>query len=265
MVIAINNARAHHERLEQEKTRKELELAASIQQSLLPAGPPKCNGLQIESFYQPCREVGGDIFDFMYLPDDRLGIVLADVSGKGVPAALITSALHAYLHALVEHYSSPAEFCNVLNRLMCGSLPQASYATMVFIEFTPANGLVRYCSCGHLPILFISHKGVETHGPTGTVMGLMPKASYKDNTVTLPPGGKLLLYTDGLTEASPDDEEEVEEPREFSLKRLQDICEKAQGDHSDLLDLLKTEVETFTEGTQQRDDMTMLSMQYLGD
>ena len=151
MVIALQNARHHRERLEQERTTRELELAAQIQERLLPQWRPELPGLSLSARTKACRYVGGDYYDFLKLPGGAVGVVIADVSGKGVPAALITSALHAYLQALAESYAGPAALASGLNRLVCSATLASSFLTLVFLEIHPRLERLVICNCGHNP------------------------------------------------------------------------------------------------------------------
>jgi serine phosphatase RsbU (regulator of sigma subunit) len=261
MVIAINNARAHKDRLEQERTNKELELAARIQQGLLPTQLPQFGDFRINCYYAPCRTVGGDIYDCYELPDGRIGIMLADVSGKGIPAALITSALHAYMHALVETYQDPGQFCWRLNHLVHGSIPPASYATLMFIEYDPATSRIRYCNCGHVPGAYLVNGDVRWLKTTGPVMGLLPKAVFGVEEMAVADGDLLMLYTDGLSEAStPEDENGDSE--EFGLERVRTACMKGPRDAESLLAHLHKEVFSFVAGAPLADDLTMLALTF---
>jgi serine phosphatase RsbU (regulator of sigma subunit) len=259
MVIAIENARFHLERLEQERTRKELELAAKIQQRLLPQSTPAISGLQIKTLYTPCHSVGGDLYDFLELPYGRLGIVLTDVAGKGIPAALITSALHAYMHALVETYNEPAEFCTRLNNLLFDSIPAASYATFSFAEYDPERSLLRYCNCGHNPSLFIRGGEPDLLEATGTVLGMFPSMKFKQKELECKNGDILLLYTDGLSEASRGDSNDWEE---FGVDRLIELCSESSCDPEKLIEKIHRIVSEFTSFEPLDDDLTILAFQF---
>lgn len=264
MVIAVQTAVAHKERIEQVKTKRELELAAQIQQTLLPKSTPDVAGLRIDSFYQPCREVGGDIYDFFKLPGDKCGIMLADVSGKGVPAAMITAAVHAYVHALVETYRDPATFCQRLNKLLHRSTPSSSYATMTFVEYDPGEAMIRYTNCGHLPGMLMKSSEIEKLMPTGTVLGLLADGNFSAAEVPLQKGDTLLLYTDGLSEAAVADGGDEEDPEEFGLERIERVCHGHLDSNGGLLEILFEEVKMFTNDTSFDDDLTMINLRFSG-
>jgi len=264
MVIAIENAKAHLERLEQERTRQELELAARIQRRLLPQSLPEVPGLRIAVRAEPCRAVGGDYYDFLALPGDRLGVVIADVSGKGVGAALITSALHAFLHALVCSYSGPAELASSVNRLIHDSILASSFLTMAFVEIDPRLGRLRYCNCGHNQPVFFSDGKPRLLETTGTIVGMFPHAEFGEQALELKGsegGESLLLYTDGLTEAA---RGEGDEREEFGLRRLLRVCGEAPGDPASWLASIGEAVEGFTSGATFDDDLTIIAIRFDG-
>ena len=258
MVIALENARAHLERLEQERTRKELELAAQIQQRFLPQSIPQAPGLAIDARALPCSEVGGDYYDFLELPGGALGIVIADVSGHGIPAALITTAIHAYLHALVDCYEDPASLATRLNSLLHFATPASKYATMAVVEYNREERKLRYCNCGHNPLILIRNGVPEELKACGTVVGMFPVARFVTKEIELRGGERLLLYTDGVTEAARGGDDGREE---FGLERLQKISLEVSGEPSDWLDTVVAGVEKFTAGEPLDDDMTMVAMQ----
>ena len=259
MVIALENARAHLERLEQERTRRELELAAQIQQRFLPQSTPQAPGLAIDARAIPCSEVGGDYYDFLELPGGALGVVIADVSGHGIPAALITTAIHAYLHALIDCYEDPASLASRLNSLLHFATPASKYATMAVVEYDPAKRRLRYCNCGHNPLILIRNGKPEKLGACGTVVGMFPVAKFVFREIELRGGERLLLYTDGVTEASRGADDGREE---FGLERLQEVSLEASGEPSDWIDTVVGSVESFTSGEPLDDDLTMVAMRF---
>ena len=206
----------------------------------------------------PCSEVGGDYYDFLQLPGGALGIVIADVSGHGIPAALITTAIHAYLHALADCYEDPASLATRLNSLLHFATPASKYATMAVVEFDPAKRKLRYCNCGHNPLILIRNGEPETLEACGTVVGMFPTAQFVSKEIELHGGERLLLYTDGVTEAAHGSEDSREE---FGIERLQEICLEASGDPSSWIDTVISRVDQFTGGVPLDDDLTMVALQ----
>lgn len=257
MVIALENAKAHRERLEQERTQREIELAAQIQQRLLPQQDPDFSGLQIAYRAFPCHCVGGDYYDFIRLPGGSLGILIADVSGKGIPAALITSALHAYLHALQENYVSPSVLTNRLNRLLHSSILASSFLTLTFLELQPGLQRMLYCNCGHNPAVLIRNGEQALLQSTGTIVGMFQEAEFRQQEYELNSGDTLLLYTDGLTEAS---RGEGDGREEFGMDRLLKLCASPPEDPEGWLDHIEGAVKDFTQEQQLEDDLTMIAL-----
>ncbi len=258
MVIALENARAHLERLEQERTHRELELAAQIQQRFLPQENPQIPGVEIDARAVPSSDVGGDYYNFLDLPGDKLGIVLADVSGHGIGAAMITAAIHAYLHALLSCYESPAQMAGQLNGLLYQSTLPSKYATMAIVEIDPPARRLRYCNCGHNPMIFFNNGGVEALKASGTIVGMFPKAEYSEEEIKLAGDERLLLYTDGVTEAA---RGEGEEREEFGFDRLVALS----NNHLDpvaWLNVIEREVNEFTRGEPAEDDITMVAVHF---
>jgi sigma-B regulation protein RsbU (phosphoserine phosphatase) len=258
MVIAIENAKAHMERIEQERTRKELQLAAEIQQRFLPQSKPELPGLKLEARAVPCHAVGGDYHDFLWLPGGGLGIVIADVAGKGIPAALITTAIHAYLHALITDYEGPSALATRLNELLHRSTIASKYVTMAFVEIDPELNRLVYCNCGHNPLLLIRDGRPEQLEANGTIVGMFPAAGFGESEIKLEGGERLLLYTDGVTEAAFGEDDDREE---FGLQRLVDVCTRSSDDPASLLATVEREVENFTGGRPLDDDLTMIALE----
>lgn len=259
MVIAIENAKAHIERLDQERTKRELELAAQIQHNLLPQRVPDFPGLTTECFYYPCSAVGGDYYDFLQLPDNRLGVVIADVSGKGIPAALITSAFHAFLHASIDTYASPATFAAKMNLLLYQSIPQNSFLTAAFIEIEPDAGEIRYCNCGHNPLILINDGRPRLLKSTGTILGMFPKVDFEDEILRFETDHQLFLYTDGLTEATSGGDEDREE---FGIERLLEACTNAAPDPKALVNSVREKITAFINTQPLEDDLTMIALHF---
>ena len=258
IVIALENARAHLERLEQERTHKELELAAQIQQRFLPQDNPSIPGLEIAARAVPSSDVGGDYYNFLELPSGNLGIVLADVSGHGIGAAMITAAIHAYLHALLSCYESPAKLAGQLNKLLYQSTLPSKYATMALVEISRSANRLRYCNCGHNPLILFRDGKASTLKSNGTIVGMFPKAEYGEEEIKLAGDERLLLYTDGVTEAAWGEGDGREE---FGFDRLVALSD----DHLDpaaWLDAIEREVSAFTHGEPAEDDITMVAVRF---
>lgn len=195
---------------------RDLEQAGEIQRGLLPEAIPEAPGLEVAGFNEPCRTVGGDYYDFFPYPDGRLAVVLADVAGKGMPASLMMSSLHARSHLLLEDPTSPAEFLTRLNRSMVGFCPANRFITMAAVLIDPATGNVQYASAGHNPAVLVRANGeTELIRDSGLILGILKVAAYEDRAVQLHDGDVLVLYSDGISEATRAGEDE-----EFGEDRL---------------------------------------------
>jgi phosphoserine phosphatase RsbU/P len=208
IAIAIENARLFRlERFERERMQRESAEARTIQQALFLKPVPLIPGFAFETAWHPAGSVAGDWFDFIDLGHERYGIALADVSGKGMSAALLMSATRAILRSLAPLYSSPAQTLEHLNRAITEDLPTGKFVTIVYGVLDAGSRTLTLASAGHLPPLLINHHCSFLELDTGLPLGL-GVSSYPQCTITLKPGTQLLLYTDGITEAMDSTEEE---------------------------------------------------------
>jgi PAS domain S-box-containing protein len=251
-------AKQQEEAQERQRIEQELQIARLIQQTLLPKSLPGLPGYDMAAYYQPAREVGGDFYDFLELKDGRLGLVIGDVSGKGVPAAIVMAITRTMLHAAYRLGSpAPGEILHQVNNILHPDIPPNMFVTCLAAILDSRTGRLQYANAGHdLP--YLRHaSGVSELRATGMPLGLMPAMSYEQKEITLGPGESILLYSDGLAEAhSPHHEM-------FGFPRI----EKFVGAHSEgaeLIDSLLTELEQFTgKDWEQEDDITLLTLQRL--
>jgi sigma-B regulation protein RsbU (phosphoserine phosphatase) len=212
--IAIENARLHRQALEKERLEREMELAAEIQRQILPDVLPEVAGWELAGWNRPARQVGGDYYDLVRLGESgRLGFAVGDVTGKGMPAALLVSTLHSALALLRDRGELSPELVARLNRHVCESSLANKFITLILGELDPASGRLTYVNAGHNPGFVVRAGGaVERLGSTGLPLGLMPAGVWSARGVELGAGDLVCLYTDGITEcASPADEELGEE------------------------------------------------------
>jgi sigma-B regulation protein RsbU (phosphoserine phosphatase) len=252
--IALENARLHREAVEKEKMEREMELAASIQKTILPDTLPDVPGLVIFGANRPTKQVGGDYFDVYPLADGRTAFCVADVSGKGVPAALLVSTVHACLHLLVPNNASdlPALVARV-NRHLVGFSSTRKFATLFIAVFDPADGTLTYVNAGHNPGLWISPGGVGLLPSGGVPVGMMPGVVHKQASIRVAPGDTILLYSDGITEALNGSDEE------FGMERLTALAIAGQVQApAELSRRIFGAVNDFTTGVAQYDDQTVL-------
>jgi serine phosphatase RsbU (regulator of sigma subunit) len=251
---------ARERRLEQEarireRIEQELHVARRIQQASLPESVPSLEGWDISPSYRPAREVGGDFFDFLELEDDRLGLVVGDATGKGVPAALVMSTTCGMLRAVTQASDySPGEVLQRVNEALSTRIPANMFVTCFYGVLDPGTGSFAYANAGHdLP--YVRRGGdAEELMARGMPLGLMPDMTYEEKEITLGAGDRALFYSDGLVEAHSPEGEMFGFPR---LRAL--VAEHAEGEP--LVDFLMEELYSFTgEGWEQEDDITLVTL-----
>ncbi len=233
---------------------QELRMAQDIQQALLPKNLPQLEGWQISHHYRPAREVGGDFYDFHRLSEGRLGVVVGDATGKGVPAALVMATAHSMLRAVAQNCESPGEVLTRTNDPLVMDIPPNMFVTCFYCILEPKSGRLSYANAGHdLPYL---HRGgdAEELRARGMPLGLMPEMSYEEKEIVLQRGESVLFYSDGLVEAH-DPKGEM-----FGFPRLRSLVAE-HGTERSLGDSLLEELWSFTgEGWEQEDDITLLTL-----
>lgn len=255
--VKIENARHIEQAIEIEKMEKELALAAKIQEDFLPKESPKLKNFEIVGSNVPCYQVGGDYFDFIPIDDNRLGIVIADVSGKGVGASLLMASLRAALQSELYPKYNVDEMAVKLNNFVHRSTSPNSFITFFFCELDKKTGDLSYINAGHNPPIIIDQKGkVERMESCGLCLGMFPSVDYELRKVTLNPGDTAVLFTDGITESRNKDNKEFEEAKLIKLLQ-KNIKLSAQK----LLEKVNEEVEKFTKGADPMDDMTLVIIQ----
>jgi sigma-B regulation protein RsbU (phosphoserine phosphatase) len=251
---ALETAYLHRQALEKERLEREIELAADIQRRLLPTAFPVVEGFELAGWSRPARHVGGDFYDLMRLKQGRVGAVLADVSGKGLPAALMVSTIHSALRLLVDREGVGPGLVQHLNRHIAASTAPNKFITLLVVELDPSSNEVRYVNAGHNPGVVIGSDGnVRELASGGLPLGLFGESSYESGSLVLEPGDLLCLYSDGLTECeSPSDEE-------FGLPRLVDLL-RASSDRSlpEVVRAVDAAVTDFAQGLSQGDDQTLV-------
>lgn len=186
-----------------EQQEKELETAREIQARLIPTQIPQLLNLEIVGSYQPARAVGGDYFDVIKFTETRVAVCVADVVGKGIAAALLMANVQAAVKAFAAESVAPSEICAQLNRVLCSNLAPDKFVTFFYCVIDTAARTLRYSNAGHcFPLLHRSRGEVEVLDEGGIVLGIFPDAKYFDVVVRLDPGSKVLLFTDGITEAT---------------------------------------------------------------
>ena len=235
----------------------ELQVASQMQQSILPTSFPEKPGYQVFGNMEPAREVGGDFFDVVVLDRGHIGLAIADVSDKGVPAALFMMSSRTLLKGAAIGSLEPGEVLGEVNRLLEEDNKVTMFVTMFYAVFDPANGQLAYANGGHNSPLIIHVDGSSTVLPQtgGIALGVMPDIRYEQNVISLSPGEILVLYTDGVTEAMNEQEEE------FGMERLRRIFAGAQSNDAKKANQAVFEaVHAFTGEIPQSDDITCLTL-----
>ena len=254
----IMGLRLEQERIARERIEQELEVARGIQQASLPEEVPTLEGWRISPFYQPAREVGGDFYDFHLLSEGRLGLVVGDATGKGVPAALVMSTTLGMLQlaARVLDSPSPGEVLAQVNESLLARIPQNMFVTCFYAILDPESATLRYANAGHdPPYLRRSNDSAEELRARGMPLGLLAEMEYEEQGVSLGEGESVLLYSDGLVEAHDTN------GQMFGFPRLRALVAE-HGEKGSLADFLMEELYSFVgEGWEQEDDITLLTLQ----
>jgi len=200
------------------ETKKEIEDAREIQRRLLPSEMPKFANCRVRAFWRPAREVGGDYLDAIRLSDSVAALCIADVAGKGLPAALLMSHLQASVRGLAQTTRSPAEMCRQLNRVALENTRSDRFTTLFYAILDSLRGSLRYSNAGHVPPILLRRNGTIVRPcEGGTVLGLFPDAEYMETEISFTAGDRLVLTTDGITEATNSLDEEFGENRLIRL------------------------------------------------
>jgi len=247
----IENARLfQRERLEKERMAKELEEARSIQSRLFPRSFPKVEGFDIDGICMPCREVGGDWYDFIPLQGGRVGIVVADVCGKGIAAAFLMSSARSVLRLYAARELSPGEVLSEVNSVLLNDFPSARFATAVYAIVDSSSRTISFANAGHLHPLFIDPYGARfLESQAGLPLGLM-ECTFPEVRIKPEPGSRLVLYTDGVTESVNSSLEE------YGQIRLRDHFLQKTATAQTLLGDLRD----FTSGRPFADDVTIAAI-----
>jgi sigma-B regulation protein RsbU (phosphoserine phosphatase) len=189
-------------RLKADLEQRELEEALRIQRKLLPASMPQIDGLEIATSWQPASGVGGDCFDAISFGPRKVAVSIADVVGKGIPAALLMSNLQATVRAFATEAAQAAELCHQVNRVLCGHIAEGRFISFFYCVIDTEDGTITYCNAGHYPPILVRAGGqVDRLTAGGAVLGVFPDGTYEQAQVTLRSGDRVVLFTDGISEA----------------------------------------------------------------
>jgi steroid delta-isomerase-like uncharacterized protein len=242
---------------ERERIEQELQVARRTQEELLPKVLPEVNGWEFAQHYQPAREVGGDFYDFLQLTDGHIGVVVGDVSGKGMPAALVMAAARSMLRALAPTSGSPGEVLKRVNDALYPDTPSEMFVTCFYCILEPKSGRLLYANAGHDLPYIRRRSGGDTQElrARGMPLGMMPEMIYEEKETSLREGESVLFYSDGLVEAH-DPKGEM-----FGFPRLRELVAE-HGEERSLVGFLLDEFYSFVgEGWEQEDDITLVTLQ----
>jgi sigma-B regulation protein RsbU (phosphoserine phosphatase) len=252
--LSIEKALLHRQVLEKQRLEDQLKVAREVQAGLLPAAPPVVAGWDIAGINLPTGAIGGDYFDYVPLPAGRIGIAVADVSGKGVPAALIMATFRTALRTELRRQTDLGRVAEELNRALLEPRESSRFVTAVYGILDPATGSFRYVNCGHNPpMLLRSGGGRDLLSSGGPVLGLFPAERFETAAVTVEGGDSLVLYTDGVVE--PTDARD----RQFGMGRLEAVARASPGAPARrVVDAVVEATRTFTGHRRYEDDFTLV-------
>lgn len=261
--VAIENARLYQVAVEKGRLERELQMARQVQISLLPQSAPQIPGWDFAARWQPAREVAGDYYDFIPCTGDRIGLVVADVTDKGMPAALFMAFTRTIVRASLHRAPSPAEGIMEANRLICNDSSYGFFVTLFFALLEPGTGELTYVNAGHNPPLLYRHSAAGLDRlvrlvRTGMPLGIEEYFPYTQNTVRLEPGDFVLLYTDGVTEAIDAHDQQ------FGMQRLEQILiERHAAPAAEIISVLEQSISSFTGAGTPFDDITIMAAKRL--
>ncbi len=257
VAAAITIAQLVQENEDKRRMEQELTIAREIQQAFFPQRLPAMPGLAMAALCRPARETGGDFYDFIPLDSHRLGVVIGDVSGKSIPAALIMAVSLGVLRAEIADHEQPGRVLRQANRWLCRDMPRGHFVSLLYAAVEPQARRIILGNAGHLwPILLRDHAAQYVELPAAFPLGIASDVVYADGSYELRPGDRLLLYTDGVVEAM-NDRLEL-----FGFDRLLDVCCQVAHAHDPhaLLDAVQTAVRQFVGNMEQADDLTLIAL-----
>lgn len=259
--IAIENSRLIEESLERERLQQEMTVAQAMQRKLLPQELPECSNFDIDAVSSMAQEVGGDYYDFAILDEDRIGIIVGDVSGKGVPAAFYMAEVKGIFQSLSKLCRSPKEFVVKANSALIGTIDRRSFISVLYAILNLKTGQLVMSRAGHCPMLHVTSNRTEYVRPTGLGLGLangpLFENATEEKTINLKAGDVCIFYSDGITESRGVREEEL------GYERLKEIVGRVKGGSaSEIKEEILRGVREYTENTNVEDDMTLIVLKW---
>jgi sigma-B regulation protein RsbU (phosphoserine phosphatase) len=253
----ILNSQLQEEAIEKKRMQQELAVARHIQMSLLPKQAPTNIDIDIANYFNPAEEVGGDYYDFLSLPDERIGIVAADVSGHGPPAAMMMTMVKGILHSVAQNFTSADQVLHQINTIITRIAPKQVFITAMFMEFDLKQRVLRFSNAGHTPLIHYNsqNKQCQLIECKGCALNLTSSATFLMKEIPLEKGDLYFLYTDGVTEATNDAMEMFEENRV-----IQGIEAWGNESAATVIDHLREALSDFTAKKPQEDDILMMAV-----
>jgi sigma-B regulation protein RsbU (phosphoserine phosphatase) len=254
----LQNIRLMKENVERKLFEEELKIARKIQTQLLPGTPPKLSGFDLCALTLPSRYVGGDYYDFVQIDDRKLALVVADVSGKGIPASILTATLQAAVRSNVDAQTDPGLMLNRLNGLLYQNTSASEFATLFYCVVDLKSASVRYANAGHDFPFVVNGDGAKPLGESGIVLGCLKDYTYETNVCRIPENGTLVLYTDGVTESESDSGDY------FGENRLRETLRRySHHDAEAICDGIIDDVRAFV-SSESQDDITLVVLKRTG-
>lgn len=255
--ISINTVNLYETIIEKEKGERDIVIAGEIQQNMLPDKPPNIEGVQLHSFSYAAKGVGGDYYDYTKLSDTKLGVILVDVAGKGVPASLVMVMIRSVWRIAAPTNPSPGDTIAIVNKSIAGDLTEERYATMFYLMYDEKTGEMTYTNAAHGPLLLYraERDEFEELDADGLPVGIRANATYETKTTKLGKGDIAVLYTDGVTEAM-----DIQR-NQFTLERVKDCIRRFRERDADAIsNLIYKEITEFTGTAPQHDDQSLVIM-----
>lgn len=261
VALAIENARMHRFMLDQQRIQQQLESAHTIQQSFMPQSYPQAehDNFLLHAKNIPATAVGGDLFDFIEIDAQRLGMVIGDVSGKGIPAALYMARLISDLRYYSHIHERPMDLMRMINSVLFERSRQGMFVTLIYFLLDRQTGELKITNGGHLPPLWHQHASKTCHvvnSSAGIPLGILPEIELNEQSIQLNPGDQLLLYTDGIIEAK------NMRGKMFSMDRLENIFNQTWDHPRLLIDEIVKQIKKFSRNVSQHDDITLMSIKW---
>jgi len=252
--LSLANSRMHQKLLKQELLEQDLMLANRIQLKFLPQSPPEVPGYDFQDDYSAALEVGGDYYDFFELPNGEIGIALGDVSGKGVSAALYTAKLSSDVRFQSASRTEPAEIMNGINASLIADVEEGMFVTLVYLSLNPETGEVKYSNAGHLRPLLRKANGevLSLEGAADVPLGIDEETEFIQDSFQLEPGDTVVIFTDGVVEATDPDQEQ------FGDERVLEVLSASSGTPAAVKETILSAVKEFFRGAPPNDDLTLV-------